>query len=153
MTIRRAAAGDAAKLYKLESKIFTKENYPLSKSSFRYHIKNNMLYIAEVNEEVIGYILVLIKRKNAKLYSIAVDSLYRGRNIAKKFLKTVSKELVSLGFEKFLLEVRVDNERAISLYKKAGFNIIKKLDSFYLDRCDAYLMELKYADETLQRTL
>lgn len=149
MILRKAQKSDVSSLYALERKLFLPQNYPLSRGSFSYHVKNNLLYVAEIDGKIAGYILTLIKRKNAKLYSIGVDNLYRGRQIGKKFLETVSCELISLGFSRLLLEVRIDNETAIALYKKAGFKIIKKLDSFYLDGCDAYLMELKYADKTL----
>ncbi len=83
MTIRRALGSDVKKLYELEKKLFSKENFPLSQSSIRYHIKNNLLYLSESDGNIVGYILVLIKRKNAKLYSIGVDETHRGKKIAK----------------------------------------------------------------------
>jgi ribosomal-protein-alanine N-acetyltransferase len=142
MTIRRALGSDVKKLYELEKKLFSKENFPLSQSSIRYHIKNNLLYLSELDENIVGYVLVLIKRKSAKLYSIGVDETHRGKKIAKKLLEFIFKELASLGFENLLLEVRVDNDGAISLYKKTGFKIKKILKEFYGDGCNAYLMEL-----------
>ncbi|MDD5401069.1 MAG: ribosomal protein S18-alanine N-acetyltransferase [Sulfurimonas sp.] len=145
MIIRKAEQKDAASLYALEQKLFSAENFPLSRGSFAYHIRNNMLYVAEIDNNIAGYVLVLIKRANAKLYSIGVGEPYRGRKIAKKLLELVSRELVFLGFKRLLLEVRIDNSAAISLYKKLGFNIVKNLKAFYLDGCDAYLMELDIA--------
>lgn len=150
MIIRKAEPLDAAKLYKLEQELFSVENYPLSKSSFAYHLRNNLLYIAEVDGNIAGYVLVLIKRTNAKLYSIGVSEAYRGRKIANELLKIVSKELISLGFKLILLEVRIDNEIAIALYKRLGFNVKKRLEGFYRDGCDAYLMELDYGTKKLQ---
>jgi len=142
MTIRKAEQRDIALLYCLEQKLFSADNFPLSKKSFAYHIRNNLLYVAEIDGDIIGYVLVLIKRNNAKLYSIGISEFYRGRKIAKKLLELVFKELVTLGFKRLLLEVRVDNGAAISLYKKMGFYVVKNLKAFYLDGCDAYLMEL-----------
>lgn len=145
MIIRKAEQKDAASLYALEQKLFSAENFPLSRGSFSYHIRNNLLFVAEIDNNIVGYVLVLIKRINAKLYSIGVIEPYRGRKIAKKLLELVSKELVYLGFKRLLLEVRIDNSTAISLYKKLGFNVVKNLKAFYLDGCDAYLMELDIA--------
>ncbi|OHE15812.1 MAG: hypothetical protein A2540_11500 [Sulfurimonas sp. RIFOXYD2_FULL_37_8] len=85
--------------------------------------------------------MVLIKRANAKLYSIGVGSSYRVMGIAKKLLETIYTELALLGFKRLFLEVRVDNDAAISLYKKMGFSVDKNLEAFYLDGCDAYLMK------------
>ncbi|QOY52991.1 ribosomal protein S18-alanine N-acetyltransferase [Candidatus Sulfurimonas baltica] len=149
MIIRKARLCDVSKLYALEGELFSEENFPLSRSSFAYHVRNNMLYLAEVNGSIAGYVLVLIKRTNAKLYSIGVSEAYRGKKIAEKLLELVSKELISLGFKKTTLEVRTDNKIAIALYERVGFNIKKRLEAFYLDGCDAYLMELEYGDKTL----
>lgn len=149
MTVRRAESCDVSKLYALEQKLFSIENYPLSRGSIAYHVRNNLLYIAEIDGDIAGYILVLIKRKNAKLYSIGISEAYRGKKIAQKLLGFISDEILSLGFIGLLLEVRTDNEAAIALYEKVGFNVVKRLKAFYRDGCDAYLMELNYAGETL----
>ncbi|MFA5232944.1 MAG: ribosomal protein S18-alanine N-acetyltransferase [Sulfurimonas sp.] len=142
MTIRRALGSDAKKLYELEKKLFSKENFPLSYGSLRYHVKNNMLYLFEIDGGVAGYVLVLVKRRDAKLYSIGVDKTHRGKKIANKLLESVFKELATLGFKSILLEVRIDNEKAISLYKKSGFKTKKTIKEFYGDGCDAYLMQM-----------
>ncbi|MDO9265924.1 MAG: ribosomal protein S18-alanine N-acetyltransferase [Sulfurimonas sp.] len=144
MTIRRALGSDAKKLYELEKKLFSEDNFPLSQGSIRYHLKSNLLYLSELQGNIAGYVLVLIKRKNAKLYSIGVDETHRGKKIANELLESVFKELATLGFENILLEVRVDNYGAISLYKKRGFEIKKILKEFYGDGCNAYLMELNF---------
>jgi len=147
MTIRKAEHSDAVKLYALEQELFSKENFPLSRKSFAYHIKHNLLYVVEIDAEIAGYILVLIRYTNAKLYSVGIDQKHRGKKIAGILFETVSEKLIDLGFKKMLLEVRVDNHVAINLYKKEGFEIIKTLSNFYLDGCDAYLMELEYQKE------
>ncbi len=56
----------------------------------------------------------------------------------------ISSKLISLGFYSIVLEVRVDNEVAISLYEKVGFGVVKTLKSFYGDGCDAYFTEFKF---------
>ncbi|MFA5462307.1 MAG: ribosomal protein S18-alanine N-acetyltransferase [Sulfurimonas sp.] len=149
MKIFKAQSSDASELYSLEQKLFFSQNYPLSRASFYYHIKNNMLFVAEIDNKIVGYILVLIKRKKAKLYSIGVKEEFRGRKIAQNLLEFTLKELSNIGFNSVLLEVRVDNHEAIKLYKKAGFTLKKSLNKFYLDGCDAYLMELFYASKKL----
>lgn len=153
MKIRKAVSLDVSKLFALEQELFTSANFPLSRGSFAYHMKNNLLFVAEVEEEIAGYALVLVKRANAKLYSIGVAEAHRGKKVAFKLLEAVNVELISMGFGKLLLEVRVDNERAIALYKDFSFTLKKQLKSFYRDGCDAYLMELDYADYSLQGTL
>lgn len=145
MTIRPAITQDATQLYTLEQELFTQENYPLSYGSFVYHIKNNLLYIAKEDTFLLAYILILIKRKKAKIYSFGVSTHFRGKGTASLLLQESLKKLHFLGFTAVLLEVRTDNTNAINLYKKFGFIIIKRVSSFYLDRCDAYIMEYNFA--------
>ena len=101
-----------------------------------------MFYLSEIESGVVGYILVLIKRRDAKLYSIGVDKTHRGKRIANSLLSFATSELLELGFKKILLEVRTDNHGAILLYKKSGFKTIKTIKGFYGDGCDAYLMQM-----------
>ncbi|MCK9490776.1 MAG: ribosomal protein S18-alanine N-acetyltransferase [Sulfurimonas sp.] len=149
MKISKAKTSDVSALYNLERELFNSKNYPLSKASFYYHAKNSLLLLAKVDDVLAGYILILIKRKDAKLYSIGVKESFRGRGISKVLLQKASKHLEILEFKKFILEVRVDNIVAISLYEKNGFKIVKSLKAFYKDDCDAYVMELNYGDKEL----
>lgn len=140
---------DVSKLFSLEQELFKKENFPLSYTSFYYHIKNNLLYVAEVDKKIVAYILVLIKRKKAKIYSIGVSNQFRGQKISSKLLATALVKLKKLSFKRVVLEVRVDNNNAIELYKKFGFKIQKLSKSFYLDGCDANIMELENVNQAL----
>lgn len=141
MKVTKASLEDLNELYTLEQILFEAVNFPLSKSSFRYHIKNNLLYTAKINNKIVGYILVLIKRKIAKIYSIGVLQEYRGQQISKSLLQKALDVLQVLGFERTCLEVRSDNSLAVALYEQYGFQVKKQLDSFYLDACNAYFME------------
>ncbi len=151
MILRRALSSDVSALYALEQTLFSAENFPLSRGSFAYHVKNNLLYVAQLNTEIVGYVLVLIKRSKAKLYSLGVSTLYRGKKIAQKLINKAIEEVKMLHFSYLLLEVRVDNAAAISLYFKLGFYTRKRLEKFYLDGCDAYLMEYKLHERIQKR--
>lgn len=142
MILRAAKSSDAKELSVLERGIFEEENYPLSLASFRYHIKHNFLYVAEINDKIVGYVLVLIKRREAKLYSLGVDTEFRGKGISAKLLATALEKVAALGFQKMVLEVRSDNEKALTLYETFGFQTLKSETHFYRDGCDAYIMSL-----------
>ncbi len=143
MILRKAIISDASKLYALEQELFSEVNYPLTRNGFYYHIKNNLLYVAKQDDEVVGYILTLIKRKEPKIYSLGVSETFRGQNIASKLFVRTINELQELGFNNLELEVRTDNSAAIKLYKKLGFKTQRTSEGFYLDGCDAYIMELE----------
>jgi len=144
MILRKAKSTDVAKLYKLEQELFSVENFPLSKSSLKYHQHNNLMYVAEIDEAIAAYVLILIKRKNAKLYSIGVSKKFRKNQIALKLLEIIFEELLRLEFKQVILEVRTDNQAAIALYSQLGFVVKRVLESFYLDGCDAYLMQKEF---------
>jgi len=150
MIVRDAQSRDVKGLVCLEKSLFDAANYALSEQAFYYHIRHNLLLVAQAEEGVIaGYILILIRRKKAKLYSIGVSPLFRRRGIAQMLLEEMDKRLVEKGFESIALEVRSDNKDAITLYENKGFKVLKTLQSFYRDGCNAYLMEKAYAQKTL----
>ena len=146
MKIRQALPTDALRLSVLEEQLFTADNYPLSRQSFYYHIRNNLLLIAETDRgEIAGYTLALVRRRNAKLYSLGIAQPYRGQGVASMLMKATLKALRERHFKCILLEVRCDNIEAVALYKRFGFVITEELSAFYLDGCNAYLMEKKDA--------
>lgn len=141
MIIKRATQKEAKELSTLEKELFSEANYPISYGSFYYHTKNNLLYVAQSEQRVVAYILLLIKRRDANIFSLGVSAPFRGQNISKKLLNTALTELHTLGFKKVNLEVRSDNLNAIALYEKSGFTVVKRVANFYRDGCDAYKME------------
>ena len=145
MIIRKARQDESAKLASLEQELFSEVNYPISYGSFYYHTKNNLLYVVEVESKLVAYILVLVKRKNANIFSLGVLPAFRGQGISNTLLNAALKEVSVLGFTHVTLEVRTDNPSAIALYKKFGFTITEEIPYFYLDGCDAYMMELTLA--------
>ncbi len=146
MRLRPAVASDAKALEALENSLFAQENFPLSRHSFYYHIRHNLLFVAETeNAEIIGYILALVRRRDAKLYSLGVAPEQRGCGISQLLMQQMLESLREKGFRRVLLEVRCDNSRAIDLYRRFGFSVAKTLKAFYRDGCDAYLMELHCA--------
>ncbi len=154
MKLKKALPCDVRGLYQLEQELFGAENFPLSKQSFYYHVRHNLLYIAQTDTgEIAGYVLALVRRKNAKIYSLGVALAFRGSKLALELMEHVMKELKALGFERSVLEVRTDNKGALSLYHRLGFSIIKRFKAFYRDGCDAYLMEAENDGEKLSRTL
>ncbi len=146
MTYRSATLKDVSSLAKLEAQLFTPENYPISRRMFRYHIQRNRIIVAlDDAGEIIGYTLALLRKRWAKLYSLGVLKKHRSEGIATALLTLLSEELKMQGYEYILLEVRVDNPKAIALYERYGFKTIRRASGFYKDGCDAFIMELAYA--------
>ena len=143
--ITRATLDHLSALVALEKSLFPKDDFPLSRGSFSYHIRKNDLFVFMNEGEVAGYILWLKRKTYYRLYSLGVSKQFRGKGIA--------KELLSYSFERlkspsYTLEVKTTNESAISLYEKFGFTKQKILKGFYPNNRDGYLMRRQENDET-----
>lgn len=55
---------------------------------------------------------------------LAVDQGFRRQGIAQALLGKAEEDALSSGLHKLVLEVEIGNDKAISLYRKAGFEII-----------------------------
>ena len=135
--IRKAISADAKELFILEYSIFSKDDFGLSLSSFYYHIKRNNLFVFIKGNKIVGYILWLERKKYFRLYSLCVNSNYRGLGIAQQLLEF---SFACLAKEYYSLEVKATNLEAIRLYEKNGFTIQKILVNFYPNNVDGYLM-------------
>jgi len=90
--------------------------------------------------EVVGYIGLWCSFPEAHIVSIAVDPDYQGKGIGNKLLQQALAWLVNSGFKHVFLEVRVDNEVAINLYDKHGFEKVSVRKNYYQDGSDAFVM-------------
>jgi RimJ/RimL family protein N-acetyltransferase len=83
------------------------------------------LYVAELNNEVVGtYRLIRKSYRQADtvyLGGFAVNSTHKGKGFGRQMLEHIKKEAISKGIKRIELTVDIDNEAAISLYKKLGF--------------------------------
>ena len=103
----------------------------------------SVYFVAVSNEGVLGYCGLNFVLDEGYITNIAVRASLRGNGIGTALLKALisrSKEL-SLAFVS--LEVRVSNEKAISLYESFGFKTVGMRKSFYQKpKEDANLMTL-----------
>lgn len=60
----------------------------------------------------------------------AVVPEYRGNHVSTRMFEMMLPELKRMGFEKYVLEVIIQNEKAIRLYEKFGFSIKRRLGVF-----------------------
>ena len=109
-----------------------KEDYIISMSN------NSKYYAYELNNEFIGFICILDLDKELEIIDVFVLPKYQGNGYGDKLLKYI---LDNYKDRNYFLEVNVNNEKAINLYKKNGFNILTTRKHYYKDE-DAYVMSL-----------
>ncbi|BAR05102.1 ribosomal-protein-alanine acetyltransferase [Parascardovia denticolens DSM 10105 = JCM 12538] len=80
---------------------------------------------------------------DAELMTIGVDRAWQGRGIGKTLLRTLMDRARILKARRMLLEVRVDNDPALVLYRGLGFSILGIRKRYYQPgNVDAYTMSV-----------
>jgi len=110
--------------------------------------------VAEENGEVVGYIMCRIETglsnfgllgiaRKAHVISIAVLPAHQRQGIGLALMQEAMRNMLLYKARECYLEVRMSNTPAVSLYKKMGFDIIKRIRGYYIDGEDAYIMARK----------
>ncbi len=137
--------GDLAQLVELEEGCFREDR--LSKRSFRHYVQaeHSALWVAEdsVSGGLLGYALIWCHRgtRLARLYSLAVSPLARGRGVGLKLLSKLEDVARERGRLYMRLEVAEHNHHAIRLYQENGYRIFGEYHNYYDDRSDALRMQ------------
>ncbi len=101
-----------------------------------------------------GYVICGRAGDDGEILSIGVDAALRGQGIGRELLNAAVAHLFQSGAEAIFLEVSEDNESALALYRKTGFetvgrrkNYVKRGDG---SQGDALIMRLPHpsADQT-----
>ncbi len=95
-------------------------------------IANRAIFVARIENQVVGYILMSSKegkkngyryRKELDIDAIGVDKTYRNQGIGGKLLEYVKEYAKENDYTDLKLTVNEENENARHLYEKVGFKI------------------------------
>jgi ribosomal-protein-alanine N-acetyltransferase len=78
--------------------------------------------------------------KKGHIISVAVMPDYRNQGIGYSLVEKALTALMGLQADECYLEVRLNNDPAINLYRKMGFEITRTVPRYYYDSSDAYVM-------------
>jgi ribosomal protein S18 acetylase RimI-like enzyme len=141
LTIRRATLEDVEALLELEQTFPTDR---LEKRNFKYFLTKAKadIWIAEENGTMLGDAVVLYRQSihSSRLYSIVVSPKARGKGIGAKLLTHCESAAQERGSTILRLEVRTDNDAAISLYRSRGYDLITAIADYYEDGSSALRM-------------
>ena len=99
----------------------------------------NYIKIYEHNNQIIGFIDYSILYERAELNYIYISDDYKKMGYATLLMKYMLDDLKSNNVSSITLEVNVNNNSALKLYQKMGFDIINKREKYYNGE-DGYLM-------------
>ena len=92
-------------------------------------------------DETVGFAFVMVNENNAAhLTTIGVAPEHRGRKIAKRLLAQIETALKNREVGTIMLEVRIGNESAQNLYRRAGYTVVQRISKYYNNGEDCFLM-------------
>lgn len=100
--------------------------------------------VAKLNNEIVGFCGIKIVLDSADIMNIVVKKDFRNSGIGTALLNEIITLCLSLNLSSITLEVRKDNEYAISLYKNFGFETLGVRKKYY-NGIDGFIMEKKIA--------
>lgn len=122
-------------------------DYPWSHQSW-LDLSNNEYYFLSVmfvNKLIIGFSLFSKIDTELHLLKVLIEKSHRGNGYGHKLLNIDLNENY-VDSKSCFLEVREDNNAAIHLYKKLGFDLVHTVNNFYSDGCSASRMSLTYSN-------
>ncbi len=144
--IEQADLGDLDKIHELEKTCFDRDAY--TRHFLRLLLADpSSVPLKAVNEkgEFVGSVIGRIEKIGGqvvgRIYTLDVRPDFRRRGVGAALLKRLEEEFRRLGCEKSILEVAVDNEPAIRLYKSLGYAFTSRLKDYYGRGRDAYRAE------------
>ena len=144
-TVRRAERRDLDALVALE------EGFPgdkMSRASLARLLGRDTaeVFVVEADGEVVADAVALYRRgfRTARLYSMIVLPMWRGRGVASALLHAVENSAKERGSVSIRLEVRSDNRAAIALYKGAGYESSGTTADYYEDSSSALRMRKRF---------
>jgi ribosomal-protein-alanine N-acetyltransferase len=79
-------------------------------------------------------------RSMGRIITIDVDPENQHAGLGTQLLTTAEQELKDAGCDHVVLEVAINNEKALRFYKKLDYVVLKVLPKYYLDSIDGLLM-------------
>jgi len=139
ITIRKFEPNDTFPVIKLASETLP-ETYNPALFNYFYETYPEGFLVAELHHKIIGFLVGVKTQPNiVRIPMLSVNETYQRQGIGSTLLNQFQKEMQLQNIKLIELEVRTDNIKAISFYKKHNFKIIETIPKFYQNGEDAYL--------------
>jgi ribosomal-protein-alanine N-acetyltransferase len=97
--------------------------------------------VAKLGKEIVGYAIGEKGKDSGLIVSVAVKREWKGRGIGKRLVEKLLENFKKEGMEIVFLHVREGNKEAINFYQALGFKIRERIENYYSNGENAYLME------------
>lgn len=109
----------------------------------RYMDEGDTFFIAEAEGKPAGYISIIdcnYLGKVCRLHFLAVLVEYQSKGVGTKLMEHFENEAKKRGYQRIIVNVYADNERAIKFYERKGYNPWFTIPYRYEEGIDAYVM-------------
>ncbi|MCI2419448.1 ribosomal protein S18-alanine N-acetyltransferase [Saccharopolyspora sp. K220] len=154
MRVLELRRSDLKRCAELEQVLFPGDD-PWSWAAFAAELDQGHYYVgAYADEELIGYAGLAVAGRpphaEAEVHTIGVDPEHQGLGVGKVLLRALLAKADEQRATTFL-EVRTDNEAAIEMYRKHGFEIVGLRKRYYQPSgADAHTMRRPAPAETAE---
>lgn len=153
MKIRKASEPDLQGLMKVEEECFGRQKFgPETVRAFMER-SDSFALMAIDGREILGSALGVVSEQSGegKIASIAVLRRHRGKGVGAELLVACETEFRTRNLRRYSLEVETENQPAISLYIRKGYEAKGVIRDFYAEGRHAYCMEKKIQSENTVR--
>ena len=140
---RKATHLELPILVSLDREYFPDTAWPAEQFRAEISGKTRNFLIAESEGEIIGYASAFLPSAGgvADLMTIAVHPDFRRQGIAHHLIAELENWAAELGADSMMLEVDMNNENAIALYTKLGYQKLNIRKNYYGYGKDAQIMK------------
>ena len=126
-TLTRAfAVGDTEQVTNVWRTVFADDpphNEPSAVLAAKLSMDDGLLFVAELDGDIVGAIMAGYDGHRGWLYTLAVLPAYRRRGIGRELVNTAVEALEELGCIKVNLQIRAGNEAVTAFYRSLGFTV------------------------------
>ena len=140
MLVREMIVDDLAEIVKIEGSLY---KIPWNEKQYKYELEENefsYLFVLEHEGIIIGYYGFWVMFEDCDITKVSIRKEFQGMKLSNILIEDCFKRVVSLGCCKINLEVRVDNYKAINLYRKHGFEDVYIRKDYYGKGEDALIL-------------
>ena len=138
LIIREAEMWDIKAISELDKSNFTSswDNNMLESILFS---KSNRIYVAEIEQQVIGFVVAENDIDEYNISRVVVDKNFRNHGVGSKLISYI-ENLAKRSQMNVSLEVSVNNFTAKTLYEKLGYTLRRVRKEYYKDKSDCLEM-------------
>jgi ribosomal-protein-alanine N-acetyltransferase len=145
ITYRLANAFDLPVFVSLDKELFPYSPWSAFQYKEEFSSPTRHFVVAEdVDQKIIGYAGVFAPGAvEADILTVGVVPEHRGKGIAKALMALITNWAKEQGTTAMMLEVKIDNLQAISLYESLGYSTLNIRKDYFGAGLDAQVMRLE----------